>query len=338
MKFPRLANEPAALLDFYQQGLEALGAICERTWHDRLHLVAEGFAARPWNADGALVEADIHFVPPGDTNPRDAVNEVFPGCPLTFRLVEQLRSSPLPLERGVLQSAEQLRAPTFETAERLWLSQMPGTTRWKMTSIMTPSWHFALLALARCEIQAIDQHWTLHRLAVSLPDGLPDDGLAQDLDFAQLHDQVASPSWPVPDPGRWAGWLRQAVEQELEGQLVEIRQRQQRYLRRELERIDHYFDAYEREIAERQRRAHAESSKLKVEERLVAAKSEHGRRREDQLHRHEIRVIVHLDALLLLAESAWQTQISYLEKGETKRALAQFVPRARRWVILTENA
>ena len=30
---------------------------------------------------------------------------------------------------------------------------------------------YSLIALARCDIQAIDQHWSLHRLALSLPGG-----------------------------------------------------------------------------------------------------------------------------------------------------------------------
>ena len=335
MKLTRLANEPSALIDFYEQGLEALGAVCERTWHDKLELVAEGPAARLWDPAGALVQAEIHFVPPGDPNPRQADKEVFPGCPLTFRLAEQLRPAPLPLDRAVLQPAEPLKAPTFETAERLWLAQMPGTSRWKLTSILTAASHFSLLALARCEIQAIDQHWTLHRLAISLPDGQLDDGLAQHLAFAELSDHNPTLPWPTLDCSHWEGCVRQAVEQELKTELVEIRARQQRYLRRELERIDTYFESYERELTERKRRAHVESSKLKVEERLAAAQSEHARRRDNQLHRHEIRVIIHLDALMLLAEPAWQTPVSFLEKGEAKQALAQFVPRSRRWVVVS---
>ena len=40
MKLSRLSPEPAALVDFYQEALDHLGAVCERTWFDRLQLVA----------------------------------------------------------------------------------------------------------------------------------------------------------------------------------------------------------------------------------------------------------------------------------------------------------
>lgn len=45
MKLPRLPYETGAVLDFYEDGLTALGALCARPWHDRLDVVAEGRAA-----------------------------------------------------------------------------------------------------------------------------------------------------------------------------------------------------------------------------------------------------------------------------------------------------
>ena len=74
MKLTRLSPDSTMLLDFFQEGLEYLGAICERTWHDRLQIVAEGAAARLWNEDGALHEAGLHFVAAADTAPRDAAS------------------------------------------------------------------------------------------------------------------------------------------------------------------------------------------------------------------------------------------------------------------------
>jgi len=86
MKLNRLAYEPSALVDFYEEGLSALGALCERTWHDRLEIVAEGQAARLWNPEGALHEIELAFASSDAAAARDAAREVFPGCPLTFRL------------------------------------------------------------------------------------------------------------------------------------------------------------------------------------------------------------------------------------------------------------
>jgi hypothetical protein len=50
-------------------------------------------------------------------------------------------------------------------------------------SPFTASNHFSLVALVHCEIQAIDQHWSLHRLALSWPDGARGEALVGSLDF-----------------------------------------------------------------------------------------------------------------------------------------------------------
>jgi hypothetical protein len=333
MKLERLPNNPSALIDFFQESLESLGAVCERSWHDRLHLVAEGTAACLWNPDGALTETEIHFLPQDAGGIRQAQTEVFPGCPLTFHLAEQLCPASVSLERCLLRPAENARPPAPETAEKLWHAQFPGASRWHLDSTFLAAWHASLLALARCEIQAIDQHWTLHRVAVSLPDGQRDDSLAAGLDFAQLQSEAsAAVEWPKLDLNRSRDLLQRAFATELGAELVEIRVRQQRYLRRELERIDGYFENYEQELAQRQSRSHSEAVKHKAEERLAAAKTEHGRRRDDQIRRHEIRVIIHLDALLLILEPAWTAKISLTRKAEPQQITAVFVPRSRRWV------
>lgn len=332
MKLQRLANTPSALVNFFEEGLGALGAVCERTWHDRLQLVAEGAAARLWDPEGKLLETEIHFLAPDDAGLRHPDTEVFPGCPLTFRLAEALRPVPLPLELGRLQPSDALKHPAIDVAEKLWHAQFPGGTRWRLETPFAAGWHFSLVALARCEVQAIDQHWSVHRTAISLPDGELDRQLAADLDFLEMSGAAPDVPWPDVDLNAWRGFLRRAMEKEVEPDLIHVRERQQKYLRRELERIDSYFASYEKEIADRQKRSHSDGAKLKAEERLAAAKSEHARRREDQIQRHVIRVITHLDFLMLLAEPASTATVSFLQRGEQKSTTATFIPRARRWL------
>lgn len=334
MNLARLPHDPGALLDFYQEALEHLGAVCERTWFDRLQLVAEGRAARLWNDNGALHETELWFPPPDDTAPRAAAREVFPGCPLTFRLAENLLPATLTLERAVLAPGDRNQPPTADVAEKLWRAQWPGTARWHLESAFRPAHHFSLLALARCEIQAIDQHWSLHRLAVALPGGEPDDLLAAALDFAELSDDVpADLAWPRCDGAQLARWVNAALTDALAPELGAIRQRQEKYLRRELERIDSYFTGYARELSERAARSHSNNVKLKTDERLAAARAEHTRRRADQVQRHEIRVLPRFDALLLLAEPAWQATVTTAHHGESAAHLAHYVPRNRRWFL-----
>ena len=336
MKLDRLPYDPAALINFYEEGLVALGALCERTWHDRLEVIAQGRPAKLWNPDGVLHEVELQFAEADTATARDVAREVFPGCPLTFRLAEALHPAPLCLERLVLADEHGGAHPPHEAvAEKLWHAQFPGSSRWRLTGPFRAAFHFSLVTLARCEIQAIDQHWSLLRLALGLPTGEPDESLARELGFAKLEPEPpAGLVWPAPDPARWEEFLRQAIETGLAGDLDSIRARQENYLRRELDRIDDYFDNYERELTDRAARSASQTTKVKTADRLAAARAEHSRRRADQVARHEIRVQIHLDSLLLAAEPAWAATVQF-EAGRESRSLdAEFVPRARKWFTL----
>ena len=331
MKLERTQHQPDELLEFYEQGVGALGALCERTWHDRLEIIAEGRAATLWNSQGTLHEVELHFAPADATVARDAACEVFPGCPLTFRLAEALRVSPLPLERFILPDVAS-RAPDAAVAEKLWHAQFADTTRWRLTAPFQPDFHFSLVALARCELQAIDQHWSLHRAAISLPGGEADEHLAKEIGFHQAGGAAVSGIvWPAPDPATWHTLLQRAFEQELADEVARIRARQEHSLQREVERVDNYFENYAHELAARAGRSANTQAKLKSADRLAAAKAEHARRRADQVGRHEIRIQPHLEALLLVAERAWRAQL-HVERSHCAQTFeALLVPRSRTW-------
>jgi hypothetical protein len=332
MKLERIPHNPGELLEFYEEGLTRLGALCERTWHDRLEVIAEGPAARLWQPDGAMHEIELQFAPAETASARDAAREVFPGCPLTFHLAEALHASPVPMERFVLPESPSARLPDLAVLEKLWRAQYSDTTRWQLAATPLPDTHFTLLALARCEIQAMDQHWSLHRVAVSLADGEPDPDLSREISFHQTTtDSAEKITWPRPDPAQWRELLKQTLEKELAHELERIRDRQESSLRRELERIDDYFESYERELTGRAKRSSNENSRLKTADRLAAARAEHARRRADQLARHEIRVYPHLDALLLVAEKAWRAQLRIERSRRPREVEALFIPRSRQW-------
>jgi hypothetical protein len=334
MRLTRLKYDPHTVLDFFDEGLAALGALRERTWHDRLEVVAEGRAAALWNAQDALFAGELRFVPMDAATARDAGREVFPGCPLTFRLAEALRQTPLQLERLVMADTSPSRPPDPAVAEKLWRGQFPDTARWRMLAPFQSDFHFSLLALARCEIQAIDQHWSLRRVALSLPGGEPDESLAGEIPFARVAaDSPAPKDWPAPDPARWSGLLERALALDLADEIAAVRARQENSLHRELDRVDEYFEKYEEELNARAGRSGSDNVKIKTADRLAAAKAEHVRRRADQAARHEIRVYPHLDALLLVAEAAWFVRLE-LQRGNDIRAVAaRFVPRSRRWAV-----
>jgi len=332
MKLDRTTHNPGELLEFYEEGLTTLGALCERTWHDRLEVVAEGRAANLWNSSGMLHEVELHFAPADAAAARDAAREVFPGCPLTFQLTEALRFSPLPLERFILPDSSPARPPDSGLLEKLWRAQFSDTNRWQLAGAPKPEHNFTLLASVRCEIQAIHQHWSVHRVALLLPGGEADESLAQEIAFYQAASAADGDiAWPAPDPARWSDLLQRALGQELAGELEHVRARQETSLQRELDRIDEYFDNYESELSTRSQRTSNENSKARLGDRLAAAKAEHARRRADQVARHEIRVFPHTDMLLLVAEKAWRIPLKVERARQTRSFEAIFVPRARRW-------
>lgn len=329
MKIPRLEYEANSTLVFYEESLSALGALTERTWHDRLEVVAEGPVARLWNEDGALHQQELLFASADATASRDAHREVFPGCPLTFRLFEALRPSPLVLEKVVLSLDAGAQVPDRGVLEKLWRNQYPATRRWTLGELK-PGFHFSLVALVRCEIQAIDQHWSLHRMALSLPDGEADESLAEAISLLSAAKDQWPVEWPPIEPSRWWPLLQRQIEVETQPDIEAVRVRQEQYLQREIQRLDEYFTQYAQELTRRTSRAGTASS-AKAGERLAAARAEHARRRLDQVARHEICLCSHLDALLLTAEPCWQASVEVDEQRATQTLTATFVPRSRRW-------
>ena len=336
MKLERLSYSPEVMAEFYTDALGALGAVCERSWHDRVAVLAEGRAARLWAEAGELHETELSFVAGGAGGARDARREVFPGCPLTFGLAEALRPASLRLERLVLAAeAREARLPELEVLERRWRAQFPDTARWALAKPPVAGWHFSLASWVRLETQAIDQHWSLHRVAVSWPDGERDEGLAEALTHAVAAEgpEVGRVAWPEVKWAQWGELLAKVIEQESASALGELRERQQLRLRRELERVDAYFAGYEAELRTRVARTRSEEGAAKLESRLAAAQAEHARHRADQVARHEVVVRPHFDALVMLAEPAWVAEVR-LESGRVAREVkASFVPRARRWVL-----
>lgn len=332
MKLERLAYEPGSVLAFYEEGLSALGALCERTWHDRLEVVAEGSAAALWDARGDLYSGELHFAPSDATAARDAAREIFPGSPLTFRLAETLRPSPLALERVVLGWSSSSTTPDLPALEKHWRAQFPDTRSLRITAAPKAAWHFSLLALVRLEVQAIDQHWFLYRLAMALPGGEPDEPLARECDFADVTAEGAEAlPWPAPDAALCSQIISSALQAEIPPALAGIRARQEASLRRELERIDNYFEHYAAELGARSQRSGSQNVRMKTGERLAAAKAEHARRRADQVSRHEIRIVPHPDALLLVGEPAWSAELQVEHGRESENLRAIYVRRSRRW-------
>ena len=91
------------------------------------------------------------------------------------------------------------------------------------------------------------------------------------------------------------------------------------------------------ELRARKDREHREKSIGRYQQRIEATHAEHRRRRGDQIERHAMRGIPHLDALLVIAEPAFCAVVEWRAGREAKSAGALFPPRARRWSFATEG-
>jgi hypothetical protein len=329
MKFPKIPAGAEHLMEFFEEGLYSLGAICERSWHDRLEVLAEGAAAHLWRDDDDLFSGELLFRDAGSADPANVETGVFPGCPLTFRLVEALWRRHLPNSRASLSQRTVTKAPSRDVADKLWQAQLGLHAGWHAAPFLQ-TWIFSAVAAVRCEVQANDQSWSSHRFAFTLPSGERD----ASLEFALEQMSAVEPvevGWPALDPDLISGWICCAVGNELAFELSKIRERQYLLLRRELNRIDEYFQNYAHELRERMDRQHKEEAIKRYANRLEATRMEHNRRRTDQIERHTIHVVPHVDALLTVAEPAFATRVSWRAGREEKIAQAIFVPRTRRW-------
>jgi hypothetical protein len=334
MKFTKTLPRPEHLMEFFEEGLLSLGAVCERSWHDRLEVLAEGDAALLWRNDGDLFSGELYFRDAGSLNPGNPGAEVFPGSPLTFRLVEALWRRHVPHSRVCLSAELSVKAPPNEVAEKLWQAQRSSCAGWQATPFLR-TWIFSGVAAVRCEVQANDQSWSSHRLAFTLPNGERDSSLEFALEQLSPVEEVG-PEWPALDIAAVAGWIGRALSSELAPELGRIKERQQLFLRRELSRIDEYFENYARELRERIDHQRKEEARKRHGDRLEATRLEHKRRRTDQIDRHTIHVFPHVDALLTVAEPAFASRVTWQAGREERGVPALFVPRTRRWHVRGE--
>jgi hypothetical protein len=334
MKFPKIPPRAEHLLEFFEEGLQSVGAVCERSWHDRLEVLAEGDAAILLGNEGDLFSGELYFRDAGSPDSGNPEAEIFPGCPLAFRLVEALWRRHLAHSRVCLSTGISVKAPPNGVAEKLWQAQFGSSVGWRATPFM-PGWIFSVVAAVRCEVQANDQSWSSHRLAFTLPGGERDASLELALEQMSPVERV-EPDWPTLDPAALSDWIDRALNTELAPQLSKIKERQQLFLRRELSRIDDYFENYARELRERTGRQHKEEAIKRYADRLEATRLEHHRRRTDQVERHTIHVLPHVDALLTVAEPAFAASVTWRAGREERIAGALFVPRTRRWCLRKE--
>jgi hypothetical protein len=331
MKFSKISPRAEHLMDFFEEGLLSLGAVCERSWHDRLEILAEGDTARLWRKDGELFSGELSFRDAASVDTGNPDGEVFPGCPLTFQLVDALWHRLLAHSRVCLSTGISVKAPTPEVAEKLWLAQFGTRGGWQATPFV-PAWIFSVVATVRCEVQAIDQSWSSHRLAFTLPEGERDSSLEFALDqMSPLEPAGEKPDWPTLDAAALSDWIGRALSTELAPELTKINERQELFLRRELNRIDEYFENYARELSERLGRQRREEAIKRCADRLEATRVEHHRRRTDQIERHTVHLLPHVDALLTVAEPGFSTKVSWRAGREERTVPALFVPRTRRW-------
>ena len=125
-------------MEFTAEGLQGLGALCERTWHDRLQVVADGpAAAAALGRPGELVETELRF-PEGTA--LDPVRDVFPGCPLCFAWPRSCGSKCRAFSRAAL--PVHLREATTRGCPVARLRTEQLTNHASLPQTVKPAWHF----------------------------------------------------------------------------------------------------------------------------------------------------------------------------------------------------
>ncbi len=124
--------------------------------------------------------------------------------------------------------------------------------------------HFSLLFALRCEIQAVDQHWTQHRLAIDLVNGKSDSALPDQLEGLSPWNYTAAFEWPVLRPEDYVSTLLN-LKREAAPLLQAIQKRQSEYLERELRRIDRFFNDYVTELTIRLGRTQRDETRARLE-------------------------------------------------------------------------
>jgi hypothetical protein len=241
------------------------------------------------------------------------------------------------LHRAALRTGER-KPPDHTLVERRWNNQFSGHVRMQITTPFVAAAHFSVVAALRCEVQAVDQHWSQHRVAINLKNGESDPQLAEQLAILEPWNDPLPIDWPKLNPEQCRTGLLAALEREALPAVKSIRDRQLQYLQRELATVDRFYRDYEENLASRLNRSRSDSGRAKMQERLEAARQEHQIRRIDQIKRHEIRVNAHVDALLIIAEPSYRTRIQYVCQRREHQCNALWVPRARSWVVEDENA
>jgi len=87
MKLSRIKTRSEQLVEFCEEALRSFGAVSERSWYDRLEVLAEGETAHLLQNDADFFSGELRFHEAGLSQASNTGIEVFPGCPLIFRLV-----------------------------------------------------------------------------------------------------------------------------------------------------------------------------------------------------------------------------------------------------------
>lgn len=338
MKFDKLQPYPESLIHFFSDGLQSLGGVCERTWYDKLEVIIEGAGARAWDPESELVHRELHFPAVDASSPKAAETDVFPGCPLIFQLAETLWKEAPTSFRIVSDGGGENEKPSPEVLRRVWELTRSGQGKPDF-SPATATRYFSMVFVVRLEIQSIEQHWTMHRIACSCTEGWRDHDLETNLLMlapgrAAADEEICWPDFSIKQQDE----LLRHVLGGIHGDIAPVLSRQQKYLEKELRRIDHYFAGQVSELESRRSGRGSKQGSAKIDERIAATRAEHTRRREDQVQRHEVVVLPHVDAVVCVAERAWRSRVRVL-RGRAAAAddgVFVFVPRLRRWFAEAE--
>lgn len=178
----------------------------------------------------------------------------------------------------------------------------------------------------------------LYPVAVNLTTRLPDDSLLDEwprlfLDEAPAYGEL--PGAPAPGLADLQPAVETALLRRMAADIDGARRTQEKFLTRELRRLDEYYGALEAELAERERRPLAEGQAARLSERRRALALDRAKKTRDAAEKHRLRVEVKAVALLLIHQPCLRVTMRLESRRESldcaffwNPALKAFAPAA----------
>ncbi len=146
-------------------------------------------------------------------------------------------------------------------------------------------------------------------------DALVDEWPRLSLDEARAYGELSAP--PAPGLDGLKPTIEKALRLRMAPDIERLRQGQEKFLTRELRRLDDYYRALETELRERERRPSSEGQATRLAERRRAIRLDRAKKTRDAVEKHRLRIETEAFALLLIHQPWLRVTMRLESRRET---------------------